>query len=786
MKKNQNKYICIHGHFYQPPRENAWLEQIEVQDSAAPFHDWNERITEECYSPNTHARILDSQGRIIDISNNYERISFNYGPTLLSWMELHRPETYQSILDADKKGQELFGGHGPAIAQVYNHTIMPLASRRDKETQIIWGLYDFEQRFKRKSEGIWLAEAAVDTETLECLADHGVKYTILAPNQARRFKGLLDSQWTDGIETNRPYVVKLSGNRQMVLFFYHGDISQGVAFKGLLNDGRKFAEELQTGLSANPTRPELLHIATDGESYGHHHRQGEMALAYCLQHIEEHTDAQLTNYGHFLSLVEPDHEVEIHEKSSWSCAHGVERWRSDCGCHTGGEEGWNQKWRTPLRDGLDELKVKLDALYEKVLSGFHENPWDLRDRFIEVIFQSELRDYKTFFKKHLPHITEKDQTLVIRMLEMQRNAMLMYTSCGWFFNEVSGIETQQILQYADRAIQLAERESELDLQSSFAETLAHGQSNIAEMGSIKDIYLNLVSPKRMTLSKVGMHYAVHVLFSEDPDALQVFNYTVDTTDFLRFRGGQQTLCMGRVEVRSKVTLSVKHLSFAVLYIGNHHLVGGTSNDYDEANFQAMAEILGSNFKESRIASVIYDLERHFDQTRFSFFDLMKDEQKKILEEVIDSNVSDVTSSISRIAKQNYSLLILMKKQKLSIPRILWQNHVSKLDFDLTESIDDWQNGEGNASLMTALKEFENWDVTPDEDFSFKLSQGLNAMVKNESIVPGEIVELLDQLGKLKIEVNLINLQNFVFQKLAVGENGDWKVLGDKIHLEVKS
>ncbi len=785
MKKNQNKYICIHGHFYQPPRENAWLEQIEVQDSAAPFHDWNERITEECYSTNAHARILDSQGRIIDISNNYERISFNYGPTLLSWMELHRPETYQAILDADKKGQELFGGHGPAIAQVYNHIIMPLASRKDKETQIIWGLYDFEQRFKRKSEGIWLAEAAVDTETLECLADHGVKYTILAPNQAKRFKGLSDSKWTDGIETNRPYIVKLSGNRQMVLFFYHGDISQGVAFKGLLNDGKRFAEELQTGLSANPSRPELLHIATDGESYGHHHRQGEMALAYCLQHIDEHTDAQLTNYGHFLSLVEPDHEVEIHDNSSWSCAHGVERWRSDCGCHTGGEEGWNQKWRAPLREGLDALKLKLDALYEKVLSGFHKNPWELRDRFIEVIFQSELRDYKTFFKKHLPDITEKDQTLVIRMLEMQRNAMLMYTSCGWFFNEVSGIETQQILQYADRAIQLAERESELDLQSAFAETLAQGQSNIDEMGSIKDIYLHLVSPKRMTLSKVGMHYAVHVLFSEDPDALQVFNYTVDTTDFLRFRGGQQTLCVGRVEVRSKVTLSVKHLSFAVLYIGNHHLVGGTSNDYDEANFQSMAEKLGSNFKESRIASVIYDLEKHFDQTRFSFFDLMKDEQTKILEEVIGSNVADVTSSISRIAKQNYSLLILMKKQKLSIPRILWQNHVSKLDLDLTESIEDWQNRKGFEELMTALKEFESWEVTPDPDFSFKFSQCLNEMVKNGSIIPGELVELLDQLGKLKIEVNLIYLQNFVFQKLAAGENGDWKVLGDKIHLEVK-
>ncbi|MGB0432679.1 MAG: glycoside hydrolase, partial [Bacteroidia bacterium] len=305
-----NKYICIHGHFYQPPRENAWLEQIEVQESAAPFHDWNERINEECYGPNAYARILNGSGKITDITNNYERISFNMGPTLLSWMELNRPETYELILEADKNSLKRFNGHGSAIAQVYNHMIMPLASKRDKDTQIKWGLYDFEKRFNRNSEGIWLAETACDTDTLRSLADNGVKYTILAPNQAKRFK--LDGQWQNGINPNQPYIVNLGDNRQMVVFFYNGEVSQGVAFKGLLNDGKRFAEDLLSSFNGSENEAELLNIATDGESYGHHHRLGEMALAYCLRHIENNSDAELINYGAYIEKHQPVLEAEIH------------------------------------------------------------------------------------------------------------------------------------------------------------------------------------------------------------------------------------------------------------------------------------------------------------------------------------------------------------------------------------------------------------------------------------------------------------------------------------------
>lgn len=777
-----DKYICIHGHFYQPPRENAWLEIIEVQESAAPFHDWNERITEECYGPNAHARILDSKGRIVDITNNYEKISFNMGPTLLSWMELNRPDAYESILKADKTGQKRFGGHGPAIAQVYNHLIMPLASKRDKDTQIIWGLYDFEKRFNRPSEGIWLAETAVDMDTLESLADHGIKYTILAPNQAKRFRGAGD--WQNGIDPNQPYVVKLKGNREMALFFYNGEVSQQVAFSGLLNDGRLFANKLMEGFTAPAGVTELLHIATDGESYGHHHRQGEMALAYCLHELEQKPNVKITNYGEYLSIHPPTLEAEIHQNSSWSCAHGVERWRSNCGCHTGGEESWHQEWRAPLRNALDYLKEKLDEFFEKEMKAMHPEPWKLRNAFIEVVFQSENRDYEPFLEKHLPKLEHDKRTHAIRLLEMQRNAMLMYTSCGWFFNDVSGIETLQILQYADRAIQLAERESDLDLHSKFLAILKEGKSNITSMGTIEDIYLNHVSPKRMTLSKVGMHYAVHVLFSEDPNALQVFNYTIETEDFVRVNAGQQILCLGRVVVKSKVTLSVKYLSFAVVYIGNHHLVGGTSNDYDKDNFEVLAQRLKANFQNSHLASVIYDIEKHFDQTRFSFFDLMKDEQKKILDEVIQTNVQDMTSAISRAAQQNYSLLNLMMRQKLEVPSVLWQNLISKLELDLIEAIDEWVVEGNYQDVFAALNEFIYWGMKPNPKFGFRFSQAVNDMLEKEFTKSEEFLKLLELLEQLEVEVNLIRVQNFVFQKLKKGENGGWKLLGDKIHLEV--
>ncbi len=382
------KYICIHGHFYQPPRENAWLEVIEVQDSAHPYHDWNERISAECYGPNTASRILNENGVINNINNNYSKISFNFGATLLSWMENNDRETYDAILEADRESIQTFGGHGSALAQVYNHMIMPLATSRDKETQIIWGIRDFVYRFNRMPEGMWLAETAVDTESLELLAKHKIKFTVLAPRQAKFFRKLGDLQWISadkGFDTRRPYLYRLPSGASIVLFFYDGHISQGVAFDGLLNDGRKLADQLINSLDQTSSEPQLSHIATDGETYGHHHKHGDMALAFCLDYIENNAKAKLTNYAQFLSLHAPVFEVQIHESSSWSCVHGVERWRNDCGCNTGGKPFWNQRWRKPLRNALDWLRDELEIIFEREASLILKDPWVARDEYIWVI-----------------------------------------------------------------------------------------------------------------------------------------------------------------------------------------------------------------------------------------------------------------------------------------------------------------------------------------------------------------------------------------------------------------
>ena len=340
------RYICIHGHFYQPPRENAWLESIEVQDSAYPYHDWNERITAECYAPNTASRILDGEGYITKLVNNYSKISFNFGPTLLSWLKDNHSDIYQAILEADRLSQENFSGHGSAMAQAYNHMIMPLANRRDKYTQVVWGIADFGHRFGRKPEGMWLPETAVDLETLDIMAEEGIKFTVLAPTQASRVRRIGADDWEDvsdaSIDPTMAYRLNLPSGREIALFFYDGPISRNIAFEDTLDSGEKFAYRLTDAFSEERDWPQLVHIATDGETYGHHHRFGDMALAFALEYIEANNLAAITNYGEYLEKNPCTYEVEIFENTSWSCTHGVERWRSDCGDNSGGNPNWNQ------------------------------------------------------------------------------------------------------------------------------------------------------------------------------------------------------------------------------------------------------------------------------------------------------------------------------------------------------------------------------------------------------------------------------------------------------------
>ncbi len=370
---SSKRFICIHGHFYQPPRENPWLETVETQDSAAPYHDWNERVCAECYATNGAARTVNNKNQIIRIVNNYSRMSFNFGPTLLSWLKENAPRTYRMILDGERRSRKHFDGHSSAMAQVYNHVIMPLANQRDKITQIRWGIADYESHYGAAPEGMWLAETAVDTDSLELLAQHGIKFTVLAPSQCKRIRPLPadatapEPAWTtplaNSVDTTRPYLMRFDSGVSIAIFFYDGPTSRAIAFEGLLNSGENFAARLKAGFK-DSAQPQLESVATDGESYGHHHRHGEMALAYAVRLLEQDKTVKLTNYASFLEQFPPEWECEVIDDTSWSCAHGVERWRSNCGCN-GGKPGWNQQWRTPLRQALDDLRDAIAPMTEQ-------------------------------------------------------------------------------------------------------------------------------------------------------------------------------------------------------------------------------------------------------------------------------------------------------------------------------------------------------------------------------------------------------------------------------------
>ncbi|MEX1189152.1 MAG: DUF3536 domain-containing protein [Bacteroidia bacterium] len=765
------KYICIHGHFYQPPRENAWLEVIEQQDSAYPFHDWNERITHECYRPNGFSRILDEEDYIINIVNNYEKISFNFGPTLLQWMEIYANDAYKAILEADIKSHSRFGGHGNAIAQVYNHMIMPLANRRDKETQVIWGIRDFEARFNRKPEGIWLAETAVDTETLEVLADNDIKFTILAPRQAKEFKPAGGS-WTDvsgeRIDTKKPYLCKLPNGKEISLFFYDGSVSQDIAFKGLLIDGKELAHRLADGGSSD--EPHLVHVATDGESYGHHHRHGDMALAYCLDYIEQTSLAELINYGYYLEKFPPQDEVRIFDNSSWSCVHGVERWKADCGCCSGMNPGWNQKWRAPLRNALDTLRDSLSTVFEKELSRYIASPWDARNDYISIVLDRSDVSVDTFLAKHCKTMPGGDhKTKVIRLLEMQRHAMLMYTSCGWFFDEISGIETTQILQYADRAIQLAESESSIVLEKDFLSQLELAPSNLPELQNGAIIHKKYVQPSRLSLSRVGSHYAVASLFEEFPELMNICNYRAESDDYLRLEEGTLRLAIGKTKVHSLITHSVKQFYFAVIWLGQNHILGNSSSFIEESEYVKMKSELSEAFKDSKVAEVIGIMQTYFGPEKFSLWNLFKDEQRKVLDQIIKNDIDQAEKDFRSIYKRNYNILSVMNDNRIPVPKVLLNNLENVINTDLRHI---FENGSLNPTRLEQLaSDAIRWNAKLDKtSISFAAGEKLYHLMRvldyNDAGLRemGLMLSAFEQMKNLDIELDLVEFQNEYFLK----------------------
>lgn len=502
MKKN----LCIHGHFYQPPRENPWTGEVDEEPSAQPYHDWNERIADECYTANTRAPILNSKMEVAVRINNFQNISFDIGPTLLSWLRRKLPDTYRAILDADRQSVTRHGGHGNAMAQVYNHVILPLAKRRDKITQVAWGVRDFELHYGRKPEGMWLSETAVDLETLEILADHGIQYTVLAPHQARRVRRIgFGTRWQylrhEAVDPRHAYRILLRGGRQFHVFFYDAPISRAIAFQGLLFNGDNLVSRLLGGFSSRDGA-QLVSTATDGESFGHHHRHGEMAISYGLRKVEENRLAVLSNYAEFLDRYSSSWEVDIYENSSWSCAHGIERWRSDCGCRINFQAGWNQRWRSVLREAFDWLQRVVDEVYEREASALVKDPWRARNGYVDVMFDPARLE--GFLRDHARRaLTDADKARLTDLLEAEKYSLYMYTSCGWFFDDISGIEPVQMLKYALRAVELVQPYTRQPIEPAFVRILDQAKSNLPEHGTGADVFEKFVKPARAAASSGG-------------------------------------------------------------------------------------------------------------------------------------------------------------------------------------------------------------------------------------------------------------------------------------------
>ncbi len=771
-----DRFVCIHGHFYQPPRENPWLEAIERQPSARPYHDWNERISAECYAPNARARVLDERGRLVRLLDNYSRISFNFGPTLLAWMERADPETYAAILAADRKSVER-SGHGAALAQAHGHLILPLCNLRDKRTQVLWGIADFRHRFGRAPEGMWLAETAVDVETLEVLAECGIRFTILAPHQAARVRPKGEKTWREvpdaSIDPSRAYSAALPSGREIALFFYDGPLSRSIAFEGLLHNGDLFAERLAF---AFPSRQgaKLVHVATDGESYGHHHRHGEMALAATLLRLEDRGLARVVHYGEFLTLHPPEWQVEIIPNTSWSCAHGIERWRSDCGCNAGGGPGWNQSWRAPLRQALDELRDRLASRYERAAWELLNDPWRARDAYVKVVLDRSDAKLDRFLATEARRpLAPAEQVRVRKLLELMRQAMAMFTSCGWFFSDLAGIETRQVLLHAGRAIELAEELFGEPFEPAFLEGLAHARSNDPKFGDGRAIYQASVKPARVALSAVAAHDAIAALFSrpaERPDSAafiepgaepgveegRIYAFTVARRILRRGNGGPLKLLLAEVDVTSEITGEAGGFTYAALAWGDPNVQVGVRPGVrprlgpalDDEEIAEVEEAL----RLADPAQVVRWLDRRF-PVQHALDALFGDDRERLLERILRATIEEVEGKGREQFERHAPLMRRLAAVGLALPGALRSAAEMAIYAELKHALSD--AGSDLAEMRRRLIEVRDWGLSLDrEGVRYLLEPAMTALaerLRRDPLDAGAAIRLdalLDLAGAL--------------------------------------
>ena len=708
-------------------------------------------------------------------------MSYNFGPTLLSWMEQFAPLTYERIIKADIESISEHNGHGNAIAQVYNHIIMPLANEHDKETQIKWGIRDFEYRFGRKPEGMWLAETAVDDDTLRILEANGIKFTILSPYQADKFKKKGDKEWTDvswgNIDPARSYKynIKSAPGKSIDLFFYDGAISRSVAFDELLKDGNKFIKRLKEGVSDCRDFPQIVNIATDGESYGHHTKFGDMALAYVLKVKAKDEGFKITNYAEYLEKYRSDCEVEIKQASSWSCFHGVGRWKEDCGCSTGGHPGWNQKWRKPLREALDYLRDELVIIFEQEGPKYFDNVWEVRNKYIDVILDRNEMNVKKFQQENFkPDLSDEQKVHAMELLEIQRQAMLMYTSCGWFFSEISGIETVQIMKYAARAMQLATKFSNKDLETHFLEILSDAKSNIPEHGTGKDIFERFVKPSIVTTKQIASLWALSSLYQDFEDEESVYCYTIKKEAYKKVQKGSSTFVVGHIEIQSKITLQKSNVMFALMqYSGGdfHCAIKEYSDDFE---FNKIKTNLIKTFLMNPLTEIIRAMDECFGKEYFTLKDIFIEERRKILQILLKGKLEKFSQTYQVMYDEGKGSIYHLQGLGLKIPDEFKISAAYALSHKFNDIVVhsggflDEDSIQQATDLNYEAKKIDiQLDKTPSNKiFSKKILQNINRLVHSFEIQQADVLlEIFDNINKLELQIDISEAQNIYFSKI---------------------
>ena len=778
-----NKYCVIHGHFYQPPRESPWLDEIQRQPSAAPFHNWNERIFDECYRTNAYSRILDIEGKIVGVSNNYSYMSFNFGPTLFKWLVETHPSVYQRIVDADKKSCKEYNGHGSAVAQVYNHIIMPHASRRDKITQIKWAKSFFKRHFGRDPEGMWLAETAINMETAECLVEEGIKFTILSPNQAESFRFIgSDGEWincdTNGLDSRHPYRLfiedkdgKKSG-KYLDIFFFDEPLSRAISFENLLDNADILSDRINGCYTYGSSEKELVTIATDGETFGHHKKSGDMCLAYFFRKKAEESGIKVVNLAYYLSITEPQREVRIKnafgEGTAWSCAHGTGRWIRDCGCNTGGGPGWNQKWRTPLRDGMNYLQSEIDKVFFRELIKYFDDPWKIRDLYEPCFGENELgREFlKTYANRTIP---ENSYGYLLSLLEAQRYMLFGFTSCAWFFNDISGIETVQNYRYAVRAWQLTwQGQKSNDVLDKFVEIAAQAISNIPGITG-KTILNDEVFPMLNHLEKAAFTAAVDNYIYKENVNYNLNKYSVELNKLSEKRVAEGDLLVFETNISHKISDERKSFVLSLYNIKGKNIEGvvfplKTTTIVDELNnnYDSFVEKYGE---------LILSPKDVFDEYR-----------EHLTEQFVDEFASDNLLDYLTWAGINSYRLDAITELNVGLPKELagtvqfflskeWDIHINQLakqkSFNgLTESLDDIDN------------RAKHYGITLNKDKSATVIENvirkdIDKLLRNETNT--ELLEsMIDKIlliRKYSIPVRFYQLQDrfYLFYKKAVRE-----------------